>query len=405
MKTVIVGGGPSGMSAAIAAAGSGAETVLIEKNEKLGRKLYITGKGRCNLTNNCDTSVLLNNVVRNPRFLYSAFNAFTPADAMDLIEKNGTPLKTERGGRVFPASDKSSDVIKAFKKALDTAGVEILTGSTLKNINTVNGVVVSVTTDSGIIECGSLVLACGGISYPLTGSSGEIFPLIKKLGHTVTPFAPALVPVELSDAFLPELAGLSLKNVTLKCVTDKGTYEEFGEMLFTHTGISGPITLTLSSLVNRCSVKEIVVDLKPALDIAALEKRVLRDFDENKNRKFINALGGLFPKSLIPVIVELSGINPGKPVNSVTREERTDFVKLIKNFPLTFKSLGSAEEGIVTSGGIKVEEINPGTMESKIVKNLFFAGEMIDVDAFTGGFNIQIALSTGYLAGINAAYV
>ncbi len=403
MKVIVVGGGPAGMMAAYWAAQSGGDVTLIEKNEKLGKKLFITGKGRCNLTNNCDKNILINNVVRNPRFLYKAFNAFMPQDSIDFIESFNTPLKTERGGRVFPVSDKSSDVIKAFKKALDKAKVNVITDCTLNRIVLNQNRISAIVANGNNIQCDKLVVACGGVSYPATGSTGEIFEIIKDLGHTVTPFFPALVPIELKDEFCSRLAGLSLKNVTLCCKTQKNIFREFGEMLFTHTGISGPITLTISSKINRDSVEEIYLDLKPALDMLTLEKRVLRDFEENKNKHFINAIGGLFPKSLIPVVVELSGIDPYKTVNSITKGERNVFVELIKKFPLSFKSLGSIKEGIITSGGVAVEEINPKTMESKLVNGLFFAGEMIDVDALTGGFNIQIALSTGYLAGINCA--
>ncbi|MBQ7224648.1 MAG: NAD(P)/FAD-dependent oxidoreductase [Clostridia bacterium] len=401
MRTVVVGGGPAGLMASASCAYCGGQTVLIERNEKPGKKLYITGKGRCNVTNACTPREFLEKVVTNPKFLYGALYAFTPEDTVNILESNGTKTKVERGNRVFPLSDKASDVTKAFVKYAQNAGVVFEQGNVTEIVK--NGEVFSVVTNEKTYECDNVILACGGVSYPSTGSNGDGFKLAKALGHTVTAIRPALVPIYLKED-VKSLQGLSLKNVSVTVGVGKNSYTQFGEMLFTDKGVSGPVILSASSLINKINYvgTPLCIDLKPALDESTLDKRILSDFDKYKNKRFRNSLDDLLPKSLIPYIIERSGINPDKPVNSVSREERAVLAKLLKCLNFTISALGSVEQGIVTSGGVNVSEVNPKTMESKIVKGLYFAGEMLDVDALTGGFNIQIALSTGYLAGTNA---
>lgn len=401
MRTVVVGGGPAGLMASASCAYCGGQTVLIERNEKPGKKLYITGKGRCNVTNACTPREFLEKVVTNPKFLYGALYAFTPEDTINILESNGTKTKVERGNRVFPLSDKASDVTKAFVKYAQNAGVVFEQGNVTEIVK--NGEVFRVVTNEKTYECDNVILACGGVSYPSTGSNGDGFKLAKALGHTVTAIRPALVPIHLKED-VKSLQGLSLKNVSVTVGVGKNSYTQFGEMLFTDKGVSGPVILSASSLINKINYvgTPLCIDLKPALDESTLDKRILSDFDKYKNKRFRNSLDDLLPKSLIPYIIERSGINPDKPVNSVSREERAVLVKLLKCLNFTISALGSVEQGIVTSGGVNVSEVNPKTMESKIVKGLYFAGEMLDVDALTGGFNIQIALSTGYLAGTNA---
>lgn len=408
-RIVIVGGGAAGLMAAISAADkndSNCDITVIEKNERVARKVMITGKGRCNVTNNCDMDTLISSVPRNPRFLYSAFSAFTPGDVMAFFENAGVPLKTERGNRVFPVSDKAVDIVDALAREAKKRKIKIICGR-VKSLNNEENNVKSVTLENGeIYECDSVVLATGGASYPLTGSTGDGYELAKASGHTVTDIKPSLVPLECHEGFCTKLSGLSLKNVTLSVFENgkkKPVFKEMGEMLFTHFGISGPLVLSASSYMRYMDKKEyyVQIDLKPALPSEQLDSRILRDFSENINKDFINSLDKLLPKSLIPIIVNLSGIPPYTKVNQISREQRNELVKTIKALTLHVTRPRPIEEAIITSGGISVKEINPATMESKIINGLYFAGEIIDVDALTGGFNLQIAFSTGYLAGQN----
>lgn len=400
MKITVIGGGAAGMMcAALAAENKENKITLIERNKILGIKLNITGKGRCNLTNDTDEDGLLKNTVTNGRFLYSAYSAFTPADVKEYFEKLGVPLKTERGDRVFPQSDRAKDISGALITKLKRSGVNIVQARALE-ILTEEDAVKGVKTDGGIYESDRVILATGGLSYPKTGSSGDGFKMAEKLGHTVTPCRPSLVALRLKGDVPKKLEGLSLKNIkaVLKDGKGKKLYDDFGEMLFTSNGVSGPVILSMSAHIKGREDLTLTVDLKPALDEKTLDKRILRDFEENINRDFSNSLGALLPSKLIPVIIELSGIPPFKKVHEITKKEREGLVSLLKG--LTFDILGVCgyEEAVVTQGGISVKEINPKTMESKIVKGLYFAGEIIDVDAYTGGFNLQIAWSTAYLA-------
>lgn len=422
------------MMAAIAAADSGAEVCLVEKNEKLGKKLFITGKGRCNVTNAADMDTLFRSVCTNSKFLYSAFYGYDNQAVMAFLEKAGCPLKTERGDRVFPVSDHSSDVIAALQRELKKRGVEILLNAEVTHIlldmqesvdlqqmesgreaaETENfhlsgegmgkcffsGVKL---TDGRSIRGDRGILCTGGISYPSTGSTGDGHRIAGETGHKVTELAPALVPFCIVEKWCGRLTGLSLKNVSVTLSAGKKRlYEGFGEMLFTHFGVSGPLILSASSYYHGEKDVKLYIDLKPALDEEQLDRRILRDFEENKNRQFKNSLGGLFPVKLIPVMTELSGIFPEKKVNEITREERRNFVRLVKGLPLTVAGTRGFEEAIITRGGVSVKEINPSTMESKKVSGLYFAGEVLDLDALTGGFNLQIAWSTGHLAGVSA---
>ncbi len=401
MKTAVVGAGPAGLIAAATAA-AGSDVTLFERNEKPGKKLYITGKGRCNVTNLCSPREFLEKVVRNPKFLYSAIYTFTPEDTVNLIETNGVKTKTERGNRVFPASDKASDVTKALVSNAMKAGVRFVYENVV-SLSRKDGLFRLITSGAEYFF-DKVILACGGVSYPSTGSNGDGFKLAESMGHTVTKLYPALVPVNFCED-VKSLQGLSLKNVKVTVSDGRKSESLFGEMLFTSRGASGPVVLSLSSLINRLDVKHVTfsIDLKPALDYDKLDKRVVSDFTKFKNKQFKNSLDEMLPKSLIPYIIDVSGINPDKPVNSVTKQEREILVNLLKNLSFTVDSLGSIAEGIVTSGGVSVDEVNPKTMESKSVKGLYFAGEMLDVDALTGGFNIQIALSTGFAAGTSAS--
>lgn len=406
MKTVaIIGGGPAGMMAAIFAAKQGNRVVLLEKNEKLGKKLYITGKGRCNLTNDCDEEEFLNNVVSNPRFLYGAVNRFPPEKTIDFFEENGLRLKTERGNRIFPASDKASDVTKTLANVLKNENAEICCNEKVLDIEVKDGKVVEVITESGHIACDAVILATGGKSYVSTGSDGFGYEIAARLGHTVVLPRPALVGLELNGDFYKNLQGLSLKNVKLTAICDKKTvFCELGEMLFTHYGISGPLTLTLSSLINRYDLTRVslFLDLKPGLDEEKLKARLQRDFNELKGKNLYNSLVKLMPSRLIGEVLIKAGLPQNKNPFSLTKTETEALIKAIKAFDMKISRLRPLDEAIITAGGIKVSEINPKTMESKLVKSLYFAGEIIDVDALTGGFNIQIAFSTGYLAGTNA---
>lgn len=405
-RVIVIGGGPAGMMAAVAAARAGSSVCLIEKNEKLGKKLFITGKGRCNVTNAGDMDTLFANVCTNPKFLYSAFYGFDNTAVMKFLEQAGCKLKTERGDRVFPVSDHSSDVIGALQRELKKCGVEVLLNTKAADIlkasqeMTFMGVRLS---DGRVIHGDRGIICTGGMSYPATGSTGDGYRFARAAGHKVSELKPALVPLLVEEAWCRQLMGLSLRNVALRLLCGgRKVYEGFGEMLFTHFGVSGPLVLTASSFY-REGGGTLLLDLKPALDEQQLDKRLLRDFEENKNKRFKNALGKLFPAKLIPVMVALSGIDPEKTIHEVTAKERRAFAGLIKRLPLTVTGTGRFDEAIITRGGVAVAEVNPSTMESKKVKGLYFAGEVLDLDALTGGFNLQIAWSTGYLAGENAA--
>ena len=407
-KTIVIGGGAAGMMAAYAAAMCGNEVSLYEKNEKLGKKVYITGKGRCNVTNACETQDLFINIVTNPKFMYSPIYTFDNNMVQSFMEEWGCPLKTERGNRVFPQSDKSYDVINALIRAMRENNVDINLDSHVSDILTENGHVTGVRVNGCNIECDNVILATGGYSYPSTGSTGEGHTMASKLGHHITKCMPALVPFTAAEEWVKELQGLSLRNCGVTIYDgDHKIYEDFGELLFTHFGVSGPTVLSASSYavdIIRKRPLRLVIDLKPALDEKQLDARILRDFEANINRKFMNSLDKLFPKSLIPVIIERSGIDAQCRVNEITRDKRQGLVKLIKNFDLTLTGLRGFNEAIITHGGVDVKEIDSSTMESKLIKGLYFAGEMIDVDAVTGGFNLQVAWSTGYLAGISQNY-
>lgn len=404
-KCVIIGAGAAGLLAGAEASRLGNDVVIIEKNPRPARKVMITGKGRCNVTNaTFDVEELIANVPTNPRFLYSAFNAFMPYDTIALIEDMGVPTKIERGNRVFPVSDKAVDVVDALVKNAEENGAKII-HATVKAFETDNNIIKAVVLDNGDkIEGDSFAVCTGGKSYPLTGSTGDGYTLAKSVGHTVTELSPSLVPLVCSNNFIPRLQGLSLKNIAVKVMeNDKQIYADFGEMLFTHYGVSGPVILSASSHMKKPSEHNysLVIDLKPALDEKTLDKRLQRDFAQNNNKDFINSLSALLPNKIIPVIVNLSGIEPSTKCNQITKEQRHDLVCLLKGLTLNVSDFRPIEEAIITSGGINVKEINPKTMQSKIIDNLYFAGEVIDVDAYTGGFNLQIAFSTGYLCGQN----
>ena len=419
MKTIVIGAGPAGMMAAISASNCGDDVILLEKNEKTGKKLFITGKGRCNVTNACTRDEFFENIVSNPKFLYSAFSQFNNTDLMNLIEDNGTPLKTERGNRVFPVSDHSSDILKALNNALKKAGVDVRLNTSVKSIITeiiketeesdskkkeYTKRVVGVKTDNGVIyEADRVIIATGGISYKSTGSTGDGLRWAGEEGHRISTLKPALVPLETYEKWPFELTGLSLKNVSLSLlIKDKVKYKEMGEMLFTHFGISGPLVLTTSSIIAKSDEKDIKVfiDLKPALSDDEFDARLIRELKEGNKKELKNILGNIYPIKLGLQICELSGVDIYKKCNEITKEERKKILDYTKRLPLTIKGTRDFDEAIITHGGVSVKDINPKTMESKLVKNLYFAGEVIDVDAFTGGFNLQIAFSTGYLSGM-----
>lgn len=407
MRKIIVVGGAAGMMAAVTAARKGKNVLLLEKNEKLGKKLFITGKGRCNITNSAEIDELFSAVVSNPKFLYSSFYSLTNDQVIEFFEELGVKTKVERGGRVFPESDHSSDVIRALEQELKRLGAEIRLRTEVKEILAEGGRAKGVRLSSGEkLNADAVIIATGGISYPSTGSTGDGYRFARECGHKVTELSPALVPMEVEEWYAKELMGLSLRNIEIK-ITDgkKKLYEEFGEMLFTHYGVTGPVILSASSIVGK-KLKEhpltLHIDLKPALTEEQLDKRVLREFEANHNRQFKNAVDSLFPAKLKPVIVELSGIPEEKKVNEVTKEERLRFVRMIKDFSMTLTAMRGYNEAIITKGGVSVKEIDPGTMESRLVNRLYFAGEVLDLDAVTGGYNLQIAWSTGYLAGMNA---
>ena len=405
-KVLIIGGGAAGMMAGVFAGRCGHEVHIFEKNEKLGKKLFITGKGRCNITNNCDVEELINAVKRNNKFLYSAFYSFTNDQVIDFFEELGVRTKVERGGRVFPLSDHSSDVIRALSDELKSLGVKVHLNTAVSSIKTGEKGFVSLKLKDGhVVEGDSCIVATGGVSYASTGSTGDGHAFAKKAGHKVTKLYPSLVPIEVKEDFIRHLQGLSLKNIDIK-ITDgkkKVYYEEFGEMLFTHYGVSGPVVLSATSeiadIIEDKGPLYMDIDLKPALTFEQLDARVLREFEENHNKQFKNAVDKLFPAKLKPVIIDVSGIDPEKKVNEITKEERQNFVRLIKKFTVTLTRLRDFREAIITKGGVSVKEIDPCTMESKLVPHLYFAGEVLDLDAITGGYNLQIAWSTAYLAG------
>ncbi len=402
---IIVGGGAAGMMAAITAAGLGKSTLLLEKMNRCGKKISITGKGRCNVTNNCTSDDFFANIPTNPRFLYSAYAGFNSQDCMDFFERLGVPLKTERGNRVFPVSDKAEDIVRALEQGCEDYGVNRIFSKVTEMI-TEDGAVKGVKCGSRTYFAPSVLIATGGKSYPGTGSDGDGYRFAEELGHTVTDIKPSLVPIESDDEYCREMMGLSLKNVVLTLkdtVKNKVVFSEMGEMLFTHFGVSGPLVLSASSHIPQVESGRYIfyIDLKPALDEKKLDERILRDFKEIPNRIFANSLSKLLPSKMIPTVVELSGIDGEKQVNSVTKQERQRLVSLLKAFPVHIRSFRPIAEAIVTSGGVKVSEVSPKTMESKLVKGLYFAGEVLDVDGYTGGFNLQIAFSTGCLAGEN----
>lgn len=415
MKVIVIGGGPAGMMAAITAAEYGNQVTLIEKMNSLGKKLLITGKGRCNITSSLDMSEFIKNVPGNGRFLYSSFEQYTNKDIIQFLKKQGLEVKEERGNRFFPITDKAQDVLNCFIKKIEELHIHTILGEKVEKIlvnETESGKMVKgVKTNKQTILADRIILATGGKSYPLTGSTGDGYKMAKEIGHTVTTIKPSLVPLETFDEKSKELQGLSLKNIAIQFIDktkNKIIYEDFGEMIFTHFGISGPTILSGSAhLVRYKNIEELLknhniilkIDLKPALSPEKLDARILRDFEEEKNKQFKNSLDKLLPQKLINPIIEETGINPTKQVNTVTKQERQKIVQILKNFEVTIKGFRPIEEAIITSGGISIKEINPKTMESKLVNGLYFAGEIIDVDGYTGGFNLQIAYSSGYVAG------
>ncbi len=401
---VVIGGGAAGLMAAATAGGMGKKVAILEKNERTGRKILVTGKGRCNVTNNCSMDTLIANVRTNNKFLYSAFKSFNSGDTINYIESLGVPLKTERGNRVFPVSDKAMDIADALLKGARKNGIQLLCGRAVEILHS-NGAVTGVLTEKGEkIDCKKVILATGGLSYSGTGSTGDGYVMAEKVGHSIKELRPSLIPLCIKEGFCAKLMGLSLKNVELSVYEEdkkKPIYSEQGEMLFTHFGISGPLVLSASAHMKYMDKKQYFceLDLKPALTIEQLDKRLQRDFAENTNKNFRNALDKLLPQKLIPIAVLLSGIPADTKVNQISKKERNDFCALLKKIKMTVTGTRPIEEAIITSGGINVKEIDPATMQSKILKGLYFAGEIIDVDAYTGGFNLQIAFSTGYLAG------
>ena len=404
-KVIVVGGGAAGMMACHAAAMCGHQVTLLEKNEKLGKKIYITGKGRCNLTNASDMEVLFANVMSNRKFLYSAFYTFDNNQVIDLFEMNGMATKTERGNRVFPVSDHSSDVISTMAKVLKNDNVEVKLNTTVQSLIIKENKACGVIVNGKEISADNVILCTGGLSYPSTGSTGDGYEFAKKAGHRITDCTPSLVPFNIREEWVKDMQGLSLKNSAVTIYDEKKKlYSDFGEMLFTHFGVSGPMILSASGNIKAAEFAKplkLVIDLKPAMTEEQLDKRILRDFDENKNKQFRNSVSKLLPSKLIPIIIDLSGIDPDKKVNEISKEERNHFVHLLKNLTMTINGLRGWNEAIITKGGINVKDVNPSTMESKLVSNLFFAGEVLDLDALTGGYNLQIAWSTGYLAGLS----
>lgn len=405
-KVIVIGGGPAGMMAAYAASCQGHAVTVLEQNEKLGKKLFITGKGRCNITNAGDMDNLFANVMSNRKFLYSAFYTFDNEQVLSFFENQGLRTKVERGNRVFPLSDHSSDVIAALSRALKSQNVDIWLHTKVQSLlirdEAACGVVLS---DGKTVEADDVIVATGGISYPSTGSTGDGYRMAEESGHALVECTPSLVPFEIKEDWVKDLQGLSLRNVTVSIYHGKKKlYEDFGEMLFTHFGVSGPLVLSASGMIKPVQFKQelcMYIDLKPALDAEQLDKRILREFDAAMNKQFKNVIGSLMPAKMIPVVIRLSGIDPDKKVNEVSREERQHLVQLLKRLPLTINGLRGWNEAIITKGGVSVKDINPSTMESKKISHLFFCGEVLDLDALTGGYNLQIAWSTGYLAGIS----
>ena len=408
LGVAVIGGGAAGLMAAISAAKMGADVTLFEKNDRFGKKLAITGKGRCNVTNDCTVEEFLQNVPTNPRFLYSALGRFDTADTKDFFESAGVPLKVERGRRVFPVSDKADDIVKALIREARSAGVRTAFEKVL-SLNSANGKVNTVTTDKAVYAAGAVIICTGGRSYPRTGSDGDGYAFAKALGHTVTPLLPSLVPMTSQSKLCPSLQGLSLKNVSLSIVdrtSGKEVYSDFGEMMFTHFGLTGPMILSASAHIpDAPSGKyEAHINLKPALDEKTLDARIIADFNKYANKDFVNALSDLLPQKLIPIVISLSGIDARKKVNSITKEERHALGDVIRCLRIPISGFRPINEAIVTKGGISVKEVNPKTMESKLCRGLYFAGEVLDVDAYTGGYNLQIAFATGVLAGESAAF-
>ncbi len=414
MKVVIIGGGPAGMMAAITAAQKGKSVIILEKMNSLGRKLLITGKGRCNTTSSLSMDEFIKNTPGNGMFLYSCYQNYTNKDIINFFKEQGLEVKEERGNRIFPVTDKSADVLKCFTNKLKELNIQVKLNTKAEDIVIEDGKIIGVKTNKEFINTNSIILATGGKSYPLTGSTGDGYEIAKKLGHTITNIKPSLVPIEAyNETICKKLQGLSLKNVEINVIDmskNKKIYNDFGEMIFTHYGVSGPIILSSSAhLVRYKNIEELMskqkivleIDLKPALTEEKLDQRIQRDFNEEKNKQFKNSLNKLLPQKIIPIIIQLSKISPEKKINEITKEERKNLVKLLKKFNIELKKFRPIEEAIITSGGIKIKEINPKTMESKLIKGLYFAGEVIDVDSYTGGFNLQIAYSTGYTAGIN----
>ncbi|WP_288221266.1 NAD(P)/FAD-dependent oxidoreductase [uncultured Clostridium sp.] len=404
-KVVVIGAGPAGMMAAITAAKKECKVTLLESNEKVGKKLFITGKGRCNVTNSKDISEFFDYIPGNPHFLYSALYSYTNEDTINFFESQGIKLKSERGGRVFPASDKSSDIIKGLQKELIKNNVEIKLNSKVTNLRFTRGIIEGIEVNNSYwIKGDHFIIATGGVSYPLTGSTGDGIKFSKALGHNIINLKPSLVPIEISSPWIKDLTGLNLKNIEVSILKEnikKPLYRNQGEMLFTSYGVSGPLILKASRYIDDNNKYDLIIDLKPALSYDELDKRIQKDFKKFINKDFKNSLDELLPQKLIPAIIKLSNIEDNKKVNEITKEERKSLVNLIKGIKLNIKGLRPIEEAIVTSGGVDTIEIDPSTMKSKIINNLSFAGEVIDVDAFTGGYNVQIALSTGYLAGSN----
>lgn len=407
-KVIIIGGGAAGLMAAVAASLNSDDVIIYDGNEKLGKKMYITGKGRCNLTNACDISSYFENVVSNDKFLYSALYTFTNDDVIKFFEENGCPIKIERGDRVFPRSDKSSDVINALSKYIRNKGVKVVLNSKVTGILTDNGKAIGVKLENGKSDCADrVIVATGGLSYKTTGSTGDGFKFAKDLGISVTGFRPGLVPLEVKEDYITALQGLSLRNVSLRIKKDnKVLYEDFGEMLFTHFGVSGPIVLSASSIIGKhletSNTLTGVVDMKPALDYKKLGDRIVRDIDNNKNKEIKFLLSGLLPAKMVDIFLDLLNVDTHLKLNELTKGKRQELVHLLKEFAFTITGTRDINEAIITQGGVNVNEINPATMESKKVKGLYFAGEVIDIDALTGGFNMQLAFSTGHLAGESA---
>ena len=418
-KILIIGGGAAGMMAGVYLARAGHEVHILEKNEKLGKKVYITGKGRCNVTNNCDTEELFRAVMSNPKFLYSAFYSFTPQDVMEFFEEAGVPLKTERGNRVFPVSDHSSDIIRGLERELKKAGAHIHLRTEVKTVKVspyeepgvdekkahhsrVTGVELA---DGSFMEGDHVLVATGGLSYQSTGSTGDGYRFAEETGHKVKELSPSLVPLKTKEDYIPRLQGLSLKNTELTIKSGKKVlFQDFGEMMFTHFGVTGPMILSASAHIGKQLQKSgelnAYLDLKPALTMEQLDARILREFEAGQNKQFKNVIGVLFPSSLTPVMLELGGISPEKKIHDISREERMHFEELVKAFPFTINGMGEYKEAVITRGGVSVKDIQPGTMESRKVKNLYFIGEVLDLDAVTGGYNLQIAWSTAYLAAM-----